>query len=408
MEASATAATDAPRRIRFLYSDTGGGHRASALALQDALEAAHPGRIECDIVDLFVESGRLPFCEYPQIYKKLAETPWQWKLLFDFGDWDFGILFNEWLTELICYREFRRLLAETPRPDLVISVHPLLQAVPLKALAELDGGTRTTPFCTVVTDLGSASRQWFDNRVDKCYVPSDALGRIATGRGLASNQIVQFGLPIRRGFWKGSGSGGNAEHNENDGAQQQRRLRTSLGLAPDRSTVLVVGGGDGMGGLSSTAVAIGDALGGVDAETQLVVVCGRNEQAAAELAERPWPTNVGATILGFVDNMEEYMGAASLLVTKAGPGTIAEATTMGLPCVLSSFLPGQEEGNVAFVESSGFGAYRSDNVALAELVVAYLKDDAQLRRLSDAARRASRPEATMAIAKDLAKLVGVE
>jgi 1,2-diacylglycerol 3-beta-galactosyltransferase len=45
---------------------------------------------------------------------------------------------------------------------MVVSVHPLTQVLPLKILKHLDGGeTRTTPFVTVVTDLGGASKSWF-------------------------------------------------------------------------------------------------------------------------------------------------------------------------------------------------------------------------------------------------------
>ncbi len=41
-------------------------------------------------------------------------------------------------------------------PDLVISIHPLCQTIPLKALNFLGGGRRAIPFVTVVTDLGGA------------------------------------------------------------------------------------------------------------------------------------------------------------------------------------------------------------------------------------------------------------
>ena len=88
-----------------------------------------------------------------------------------------------------------------------------------------------------------------------------------------------------------------------------------------------------------------------------MVVCGKNAQVKKELEERNWPDNVKPTILGFVDNMDEWMAAADCIVTKAGPGTIAEAATRGLPCLLSSHLPGQEAGNVKFVVEGGFGAF---------------------------------------------------
>jgi 1,2-diacylglycerol 3-beta-galactosyltransferase len=54
-------------------------------------------------------------------------------------------------------------------------------------------------------------------------------------------------------------------------------------------------------------------------------------------------------IRGFVSNMEEWMGACDAIVTKAGPGTIAEALISGLPMVLNGFIPCQEAGNVPFV-----------------------------------------------------------
>jgi 1,2-diacylglycerol 3-beta-galactosyltransferase len=399
------------KRVRFLFSDTGGGHRASAVALKDALEARF--QVECDMVDMFVESACMPFCFYHQIYKVLAENPWAWEAVYDFGDSPFGLWFNELCTDAVCFDAFRKLLDSSTRPDLVVSVHPLMQTTPLKALADLDGGSRTTPFATVVTDLGAASRQWFDQRVDRCFVPSEALRRIAQGRGLSEEQVVQHGLPIRRGFWAGGP----------DRAAKER-IRDSLGLARDLPTVLVVGGGDGMGGLTATAKAIGEGLGGISSSTsstsveaaspggaappgaQMVVVCGRNSEAAETLKATRWPPNVRVSVQGFVSNMDELMAAADLLVTKAGPGTIAEASSMGLPCVLNSYLPGQEAGNLDFVRDGGFGEFRAEPQAVAELVVERLGDEEGLARMVSAAREAGRPEATMSIAADLARLVG--
>ena len=39
--------------VQILMSDTGGGHRASANALRDAFDVLHPGKIQCDIVDIY-------------------------------------------------------------------------------------------------------------------------------------------------------------------------------------------------------------------------------------------------------------------------------------------------------------------------------------------------------------------
>ena len=60
---------------------------------------------------------------------------------------------------------------------------------------------------------------------------------------------------------------------------------------------------------------------------------------------------------GFVDNMADWLRCADIVVGKAGPGTIAEALCCATPLVLTSHLPGQEEGNAEFVVQAGAGSY---------------------------------------------------
>lgn len=162
-------------------------------------------------------------------------------------------------------------------------------------------------------------------RVDKCFVPSDALYQAARRRGVQPDQIVQYGLPIRKGFWSSSKT-----------LQSRESLREQLGIE-DRPTVLVVGGGDGMGGLVSIARSLGTRLAKEAKQLQMVVVCGNNKEAKDELSRVNWGS-VKVSVQGFVNNMDEWMKASDALVTKAGPGTIAEASICGLPCMLFSFL----------------------------------------------------------------------
>merc|ERR1712196_34550 len=115
---------------------------------------------------------------------------------------------------------------------------------------------------------------------------------------------------------------------------------------------------------------------------------------------------VSVVVKGFVDNVDELMAASDILVTKAGPGTIAEAMILGLPLVLSTFLPGQEAGNVPYVVNGGFGLYgNEDSECIAECVQTLLSDETRLARMSKIAKDKSLPKATLAIAKDVAALV---
>ncbi|CAB9530904.1 Monogalactosyldiacylglycerol synthase 1, chloroplastic (Partial), partial [Seminavis robusta] len=194
---ASAAANEDVCTIQILMSDTGGGHRASANALRDAFDVLHPGKIQCDIVDIFTDYGPFwPFTDYPAIYKIMAEYSFLWDWFYHLGASPFGLAVNEFLMELFCFDSFQECLARPSgstnhRADMVISVHPLCQDVPLKILSSLDtnGQTRapsarTTPFVTVVTDLGGAHPTWFNKGVNKCFVPTDALYQCARDRNV--------------------------------------------------------------------------------------------------------------------------------------------------------------------------------------------------------------------------------
>ena len=153
----------------------------------------------------------------------------------------------------------------------------------------------------------------------------------ARSRGLEPSQITQYGLPIRKGFW--------AKNEEDDSpAVSKSSLRAELGIDPDLPTVLVVGGGDGMGGIVDIAKSLGEKLGKSSKKSQMVVVCGNNKEAQNALSNTYWEKGVKVFVQGFVNNMDEWMDASDTLVTKAGPGTIAEASICGLPCMLFAYL----------------------------------------------------------------------
>ena len=89
---------------------------------------------------------------------------------------------------------------------------------------------------------------------------------------------------------------------------------------------------------------------------ELVVVCGRNEHMRQKLEELGTSLPTPMHVLGFTDKIPEYFRAVDLLVTKAGPGSLAEANAAQLPVVVYDYVPGQERGNVDFVRQNGLGA----------------------------------------------------
>ena len=105
--------------------------------------------------------------------------------------------------------------------------------------------------------------------------------------------------------------------------------------------------------------------------------------------------------------MPDFMRAADVIVTKAGPGTIAEALNAELPIILYAKLPGQEDGNVDFVLSEGVGVWAPEPLAVVRALTRWLCRSHERRAVVKNCRRAARPDASRQIALILGKQVGL-
>src|ERR1019366_3309326 len=117
--------------------------------------------------------------------------------------------------------------------------------------------------------------------------------------------------------------------------------------------VVLTGGAEGSGRIYQRAAAIVRQFDDV----AVVAICGRNRRLHRRLTRLAARADGRLTVQGFVDNMAEWLHCADLVVTKAGPGTIAEATCCGAPLLLTSHVPGQEEGNAELVVAAGAGRH---------------------------------------------------
>ncbi len=135
-------------------------------------------------------------------------------------------------------------------------------------------------------------------------------------------------------------------------------------------------------------------------EFGLAVVTGRNTRLRALLEATAW--EIPTFIYGFERRMPQMMQAASLLVTKAGPGTVTEALNAGLPMVLYSYLPGQEEGNVGYVVDQGVGLWAPGPERAANAVSSWLSRPEELKQAAATCRRIARPDAAKRVAEVIA------
>ncbi|KAI0567130.1 Monogalactosyldiacylglycerol synthase family GT28 [Gracilaria domingensis] len=385
---NASVDVDKPFHVLVLMSDTGGGHRASAQALDAAFDSLYPARAQITTVDFWTSVAGFPFHNFPRQYSYIAKRPWMWKFVYLWA------LFppTRWLTEtafsLFCHGKVRRYF-ESVDPDLIISVHPLVNTLSLSCLSAIrrDKRAPSPPYVIVVTDLGGAHPTWFDPRADMVYVPSEPLHQAALEAQVPEDRLRLFGLPIRPAFWQETRS--------------TSQLRVELGMALNIPAVLLVGGGDGVGGLQSIAIAVAARIAENcgSAAAQLVVVCGKNKSLLNRLQATSWPIPV--ILKGFVNNMSEWMSACDILCSKAGPGTIAEAWIRGLPIILTGFLPGQEEGNVTLVTESGSGEFHSEPDDIAECCAKWISDPELRGAVAERAKSLGRPKSCLEIASDV-------
>ena len=270
-----------------------------------------------------------------------------------------------------------RLLHDHPA-DVIVSCHPILNYPILRLLSE--SGV-ATPLITLVTDLIAAHAFWFVPGVTRCLVPTEGARQKALACGLPAERVLVTGLPVSPCFVVAA-------------REDSFAVRRRLGLEPDLPVVLLMGGAEGMGPLHRLCRAVADS--GVQA--QLIVVTGRNERLRARLAAETWPLPV--RVEGFVRNMHEWMRAADLLVTKAGPSTVSEALVMGLPMVLSGALPGQERPNVDYVVQAGAGVWAPAPGRVATMVRELLPPaNPRLAQMAARARALAQPNAARRVAE---------
>lgn len=371
------------RRVLFLISDTGGGHRASAEALAEAMARLHGPAVQCALVDPFAQYARWPLNRVPDSYEPLVNRHgWLWQAL-----WRLSDSRTAWRAAssavAVWQAERLRILARDFPVDLAVSLHPLLCQIPQKTLRARHPGIR---LATVVTDLATAPRLWYAREVDLLVTSCAEATTAALAAGVPAGRVRQLGLPIRLAFM------------DTQASQSEARARLGLASLP---TVLVMGGGEGLGPLQEIVGALAAAL--RDRRAQIVVVCGRNAALQGRLAARGWETPVIA--LGFVGDIPLWMRAADCLVTKAGPGAIAEALACQLPMILSSFVPGQESGNIDFVRRQGVGVYCPQPAEIAATARGWLAASESGAAMSQRALKLARPQAALDIARALTDLL---
>jgi len=364
-------------RILILFSDTGGGHRAAARALTDALKLLDPS-CEVTVADPLIGQGPAIVRRLASLYSPMirrSRTAW-------------GALYHTSNTRptfagirAVFGPGVRRVVAQLLKrhdPDVVLSVHPLLNHIAHQAIRR---SGRPRALMTVITDLVDFHRGWTFSQADLVIAPTEGARKVALRRRVPADRVKLLGLPVDLRF-------------RPPAPGEKQALRRRFGLDEQRFTIMIMGGAAGVGHLAAQVRELA-----LDRHSwQLVVVCGRNEKLRRRLLEIDVQTPM--LVLGFVEYMPELMRACDLVVTKAGPGAIAESLATGLPLVITGFLPGQETPNVEFVVDSGIGAFAPKEPDLLDEVRVLAEGGPTWREMSRKAADLAHPYASSDIARE--------
>ena len=364
-------------RVLILFSDTGGGHRAAARALTDALRLLDP-TCEVTVADPLIGQGPIVVRRLAALYSPvIRRSRAAWGAVYHSSNTRPTFAAIRAVFGPAVRRVMMQLLKQYD-PDVVLSVHPLFNHVAHQAIRK---SGRPRALMTVITDLVDFHRGWTFSQADLVVAPTEGARKVALRRRVPADRLKLLGLPVDLRF-------------RPPAPGEKEALRRRFGLDERRFTVLVMGGAAGVGHLALQVRALSE-----DANAwQLIVVCGRNEKVRRRILELEHSTPM--LVLGFVDYMPELMRACDIVVTKAGPGAIAEALATGLPLVITGYLPGQETPNVDFVVESGIGAFAPHESDLRDEVRVLAEGGPTWREMARRAEELAHPYASSDIARE--------
>ena len=371
-------------RVTILTANVGGGHKAASRSLSEALE----GKAFVTQVSLIDEHAPFPVNTWGATYAPWVNyTPWLYRMVYRFGESRERVV----ATQKAVYPLLKKYVSSLVRPeetDLFISVHPLQIEMPLWYMEDI--GQRV-PFMTVVTDPVTAPLAWFCPDVDLCVVATEPAYQTGLSCGFDPDRLKLIGLPIRQAFGQMQG-------------RDKADMRARLGLAPKKPLILMSGGGAGIGRIVPMARALAKQLALQGRDAQMAIIAGRNKELYRRLRRQKWPVPV--QVLGFIDNVAEWMTASDVLLTKAGPGMLAEAACLGIPVVITDFIPGQEIGNVSWVVKNGAGIYEHEIEGIAAVTSELLRPgNPTLEMMSCQAKAMARPHASAEIVTEALRLI---
>jgi processive 1,2-diacylglycerol beta-glucosyltransferase len=374
-------------RLLILSASAGAGHVRAAQALEAAARDARPD-VDVRSVDALDCTPKLFKRGYAQSYLRTVNSmPKVWGYFYEYFDRKNGKSATAKIIRFLDKFNAGGLydLVTEYRPDRILTTHFLPSNVLLNSRRK--GRVTLPPISVCVTDY-DFHFFWINDAVSRWYVGNEEVRWQVHRKGIPMERIVVAGIPVHPVFAK---------------ERSRASAASAAGLDPALPTVLVLSGGFGVGHIAETVKQVLQTRG----DFQIAVVCGKNEDLKKQVQALAPPSGKRLEVRGFVTDMENYLTSADLVVTKPGGLSVSEALACGVPIVAYAPIPGQEERNCDYLMEAGAALKAKDGATLEWKIRTLLTDDAQRRRMADAARRIARPRAAYDIV-NLEASAGVE
>ncbi len=344
-------------RILILSAATGGGHMRAAHALEEAIRRKSP-ETEVRVVDFLKEISPIldkTICDgyhflatkTPKVFGKLyqktnEETPFSQIVP------KFNSLFCQKLVPLM--EEFR--------PDVVVTTHPFATEM-VSRLKEK--GALFAPLICIMTDYGP-HKAWFADRVDAYIVSAQDMVEEMVMMGVDRNKIFPFGIPVHGVFFY---------------KEDKNKLQQELGLTPGLPTILIMAGSFGVTNIAK----IYRSIAVIDMPFQMIVITGRNQRLYDYFSEIIPESPKKTKLVFFTNEVEKYMHASDLIITKPGGLTVSEALACNIPLAVFDAIPGQEEDNANFLLQHEMAIRIQKGEDCADSIRALLQDHERLEKM---------------------------
>jgi processive 1,2-diacylglycerol beta-glucosyltransferase len=363
------------RRIAILTLSVGSGHVRAAEVIDRAL--AEGGEdVEIQILDAIGLARPWFVWAYVHSYWwMLRHAPGLWRRLFERRQAKrHRATAPEWFFRWGCAPVLKRLKLFAPHLVIVTEIG----AAEIAALGKRDG-CFNAPILAVQTDF-QTEPPWVQPEIDiYCVASEEAKFQLITW-GVSPNRLLLCGIPIDPAFAL---------------PFDREDLLQALGLDPRQPVVLVMGGG--MGPMPMDEIVQSLELCGLP--LQVVAVAGHDQNLRARLDRLHGKLALDVRAFGWTDRIPELMAAASLLITKPGGVTSAEALAAGLPMVLTHPIPGPEERHAKYLEGLGVAVRADHSKQIPHLVHRLLKSSDRAAEMARRAREIARPDASHAVAQ---------